>query len=243
MNLNQIKRGASYFVVGLTMLSVPAIRWYVLLPLLVNLLVFGGLIYFAWYQFDVWMGQMLGWLPDWLSFLEFLLWPLLFMAIMGIVFFTFTIVGNLIAAPFNGLLAEKVQKLNGADDLPDYELKDWLILVPRTIGRELRKLVYFLPRAALLLILSFIPVINLVSPFLWFIFNSWMMSIQYCDYAADNRGVSFKDMLALLQTERSPVWGFGATVSLVLLVPFINLVIMPAAVVGSTLLWERTIRR
>ncbi|MGI9276894.1 MAG: sulfate transporter CysZ [Endozoicomonas sp.] len=243
MSPTRIKSGPGYFVEGLTLLPDPAIRWFVILPLLVNLLVFGGLIFYVRQQFDVWMGQLLGWLPDWLSFLEYLLWPLLFMAILGMVFFTFTIVGNLIAAPFNGLLAEKVQKLNGADDLPDYELKDWLILVPRTIGRELRKLMYFLPRAVLLLILSFIPVINLVSPFLWFIFNSWMMSIQYCDYAADNRGVSFKDMLAQLQTERSPVWGFGATVSLVLLVPFINLVIMPAAVVGSTLLWERTLRR
>ena len=237
----QVTSGPGYFMKGLKMLPDPALRWFVLLPLLVNVLVFSGLIYLTFQQFGVWMESLFGWLPSWLSFIEYLLWPLLSLAVLGAIFFTFTIIGNLIAAPFNGLLAEKVQRLNGAEDLLDYQLKDWLILLPRTLGRELRKMGYYLPKAVVLLILSVIPVINLASPVLWFMFNSWMMSIQYCDYAADNRGISFNDMLEKLRLERTGVWGFGATVSLVLLIPFINLVIMPAAVVGSTLLWERQI--
>ena len=230
--------GPGYFLKGLQSLPDPALRWFVLLPLLINVLVFGGLIAYTSQQMDVWMGQLVAWLPEWLSFMEFILWPFLFLAMLGVVFFTFTIVGNIIAAPFNGLLAEKVQNLHGASELPEYELKDWLILLPRTMGREIRKLTYYLPKAVVLLILSFIPVVNLASPFLWFMFNSWMMSIQYCDYAADNRGVSFTDMLKRLKQDRGYVWGFGATTTLVMMVPFVNLLIMPAAVVGSTLLWE-----
>ncbi|WOG26382.1 sulfate transporter CysZ [Endozoicomonas sp. 8E] len=230
--------GPGYFFKGISYLPDPAIRLFVLIPLTVNILVFGFLIYFGLQQMGVLMEQLLNWLPDWLSFLEFLLWPLLFLAMLGVVFFTFTIVGNFIAAPFNGLLAEKVQNLHGKTDLPEYELKDWLTLLPRAIGREVRKLIYYLPKAVVLLILSFIPVVNLVTPVLWFLFNSWMMSIQYCDYAADNRGVSFNDMLERLKQDRNYVWGFGTAVTLFMLIPFINLLIMPAAVVGSTLLWE-----
>ena len=236
---DSMTRGPGYFLEGLKMLPEPALRWFVLLPLLINVLVFGGLVYWTFQQFGLWMEDLSGWIPGWLSFLEYLLWPLLSIAVLGVVFFTFTIIGNFIAAPFNGLLAEKVQQRNGADDLPDYQLKDWLTLLPGSICRELRKMKYYLPRALLLLILSIIPVINLVSPVLWFIFNGWMMSIQYCDYAADNRGVSFNDMLEKLRTSRTSAWGFGATVSLVMLIPFINLVIMPAAVAGSALLWEQ----
>ncbi|WP_252176293.1 sulfate transporter CysZ [Endozoicomonas sp. 4G] len=230
--------GPGYFLKGLSYLPDPAIRWYVMIPLTVNILVFGFLIYLGLQQMSGLMASLVQWLPSWLSFLEFLLWPLLFLAMLGVVFFTFTIVGNFIAAPFNGLLAEKVQNLHGKSDLPEYELKDWLTLLPKTIGREGRKLVYYLPKAVVLLVLSFIPVVNLITPVLWFLFNSWMMSIQYCDYAADNRGVSFNDMLDRLKQDRNYVWGFGATVTLVMLIPFINLLIMPAAVVGSTLLWE-----
>ena len=243
MQSNTPGSGPGYFLKGLNYLTNPAVRWFVLLPLLINIVVFGSLMTYAWQQMDAWIGGMIGWLPGWLSFLEYLLWPILFFAMLGVVFFTFTIVGNLIAAPFNGLLAEKVQKLHGGSDLPEYELKDWLILVPRTVGRELTKLLYYLPRAIVLLIVSFIPVVNLASPFLWFGFNSWMMSIQYCDYAADNRGVSFKQMLFKLKSQKGKAWGFGATVTLVLLIPFINLLIMPAAVIGSTLLWEDRFER
>lgn len=239
----KVINGPGYFLEGLRMLPNRDIRWFVLFPLLINTVVFGGLIYLTYQQFGVWIKDLFEWVPSWLSFLEYFLWPVLSMAVLGAVFFTFTILGNLIAAPFNGLLAEKVQKLEEGSDLPDYELKDWLKLLPRTVGRELRKLAYYLPKALALLIISIIPVVNLVSPILWIVFNSWMMSIQYCDYAADNRGVSFPDMLTKLKTERTSTWGFGATTSLLLLVPFLNLVVMPAAVIGSTLLWERQIER
>jgi CysZ protein len=243
MEQNAPGSGPGYFFKGLRYLPDPAIRWFVLLPLTINILVFSLLLYNAFGQMGSVMTQIVGWLPQWLSFLEVILWPLLVLAALGVVFFTFTIVGNLIAAPFNGLLAEKVQNLHGASELPEYELKGWLTLVPRTISRELRKLVYYLPKAIVLLIISFIPVVNLISPFLWFMFNSWMMSIQYCDYAADNRGVLFDDMLDRLKGDRNYVWGFGATVSLFMLVPLVNLLIMPAAVVGSTLLWEERIEK
>ena len=240
MNKNIPLSGPAFFLEGLKKIADPALRWFVLWPLLINIIVFSGIIYWASQQFSVWMDTLIGWLPGWLSFLEYALWPLFFLGIVGVVFFTFTVIGNLIASPFNALLAEKVQRMEGAQ-LPDMALKDWLVVVPKSIGRELRKLQYYLPRAIGLLILSFIPLVNLVAPILWFLFNGWMMAVQYCDYAADNKMVSFTDMMSRLKQDRAGVWGFGATVSLVMLVPFINLLIMPTAVVGSTLLWERRI--
>ncbi|MBO9496379.1 sulfate transporter CysZ [Thalassotalea sp. G20_0] len=231
--------GPGYFIRGLKMILLPQLRWFVLIPLVINILVFAGIIYWASGHFSVWMEQLTGWMPEWLAFLEYLLWPLFFLALAAVMFFTFTIIGNFIAAPFNALLAEKVQQMEGAE-LPDLKLSDWLTIVPRSIGRELRKLLYFLPRAIVLLILSFVPVLGFV---LWFLFNGWMMAIQYCDYAADNRGVSFSDMLSRLKPKLSTSWPFGAVVNLAMLIPLINLLIIPAAVVGATLLWEREIEQ
>lgn len=182
----------------------------------------------------------MGWLPDWLTFLEYLLRPLFFLALAAMIFFTFTTIGNFIATPFNALLAEKVQRMEGAE-LPDLKWSNWLMIVPRSIGRELRKILYFLPLAIVLLILSFfVPVLGLV---LWFLFNSWMMAIQYCDYAADNRSISFPEMLSRLKPKLSKSWPFGAVVNLTTMIPFINLLIIPAAVVAASLLWEREIEQ
>ncbi|WP_299733693.1 sulfate transporter CysZ [uncultured Endozoicomonas sp.] len=229
--------GPGYFAQGLSMIFLPQLRWFVLIPLVINILVFGGIVYGASSYFSGWMQQLTGWMPDWLAFLEYLLWPLFFLALAAVMFFTFTIIGNLIAAPFNALLAEKVQRMEGAD-LPDLKLSDWLIIVPRSIGRELRKLLYFLPRAFILLLLSFIPILGMV---LWFLFNGWMMAIQYCDYAADNRGVPFSTMMSELKSRITKCWPFGAMVNLAMLIPLLNLLIIPAAVVGATLYWEREV--
>ena len=237
MNASTPLSGPGYFFAGLKMLLLPQLRWFVLLPLLINVVVFSGMTYWASGQFSLWMDALTGWLPQWLSFLEYLVWPLFFLMLVGMVFFSFTMIGNLIAAPFNALLAEKVQQQEGAE-LPDLTLKDWLIVLPRSISRELQRMMYYLPRAILLLILSFVPVIGAV---LWFLFNGWMMSVQYCDYAADNRGVSFKQMMSALKANNPSCWFFGATINVMMLIPLLNLLIMPAAVVGATLYWERRI--
>ena len=64
-----------------------------------------------------------------------------------------------------------------------------------------------------------------------------MLSIQYCDYAADNELVSFKEMKTQLAQPYSQSVAFGAMVALLTLIPFINLILMPAAVIGGTHLW------
>ena len=44
------------------------------------------------------------WLPEWLHWLDWLPWPLFGIIVFGAVFFGFSLVANLIAAPFNGRL-------------------------------------------------------------------------------------------------------------------------------------------
>ena len=64
------------------------------------------------------------------------------------VFFTFTMLANVIAAPFNGFLAEKVEVVvRGTDDFPAFSWGELIAMIPRTLAREMRKLGYFLPRA------------------------------------------------------------------------------------------------
>jgi CysZ protein len=114
-----------------------------------------------------------------------------------------------------------------------------MAMVPRTLGREMRKLSYFLPRAIALLILSFIPVLNILAAPLWLVFGVWMMAVQYIDYPADNNKMSWDDMLAWLREKRWQSMSFGGITYLALLVPGLNIVMMPAAVAGATLFWVR----
>jgi len=232
--------GPQYLREGLKLVLSPNLRLFVLLPLAVNLLLFGGLIYFAGHQFSLWVDALMPSLPSWLSFLTYILWPLFVALVVLMVFFTFTLVANIIAAPFNGFLAEKVEVVvRGQDNFPAFSWGELMAMVPRTFGREMRKLGYFLPRAIGLFILSLIPVVNVVAAPLWLIFGVWMMAIQYIDYPADNNKMSWQDMLAWLREKRWQSLGFGGITYLALMIPLVNVLMMPAAVAGATLFWVR----
>jgi len=225
---------------GLKLVLSPNLRLFVLLPLAVNLLLFGGLIYFAGHQFGMWLDALMPTLPDWLSFLSYILWPLFVALLVLMVFFTFTLVANIIAAPFNGFLAEKVEVVvRGEDTFPAFSWGELAAMVPRTFSREMRKLGYFLPRAIGLFVLSLIPVVNVVAAPLWLIFGVWMMAIQYIDYPADNNKMTWQDMLAWLRQKRWQSLGFGGITYLALMIPGVNVLMMPAAVAGATLFWVR----
>jgi len=230
--------GPQYLLAGLQLMLRPGLRLFVLIPVLINLLVFAGLFYLLVMQFEQLLIALMPSLPEWLRWMEYLLWPLFVALLMVMLFFSFTLVASLLAAPFNGLLSEKVERLvRGGVTAPSFHWSELLAIAPRTFQREWQKLSYFLPRALGLLVLSFIPVLNLVAAPLWLLFGIWMMAVQYLDYPADNQGVSWEAMLRWLRQRRWRGLGFGGATYAALLVPGLNLLVMPAAVVGATLFW------
>lgn len=240
---NNLAIGMSCFTRGLGLLTKPDIRPYVLMPLLINIVVFSALVWLGISQFTM----LLNWLlPEdgWFSFLRTILWPIFALSVTLIVFYTFTTIANLIAAPFNGLLAERVERhLNGT--ISDDESSSWkqaLKDIAPSIFSELRKILYFSIRAVPLLILFIIPVVNLAAPFLWIIFSAWFLALEYADYPMANHKVRFKQQHRLLKQNRWSALGFGATTTLVMMVPILNFFAMPAAVAGATLLWHERLR-
>lgn len=230
--------GSRYLVHGLKLVLSPGLRLFVLLPLLINLALFAAMVYYSTQQFGLWLASLQATLPGWLDFLSYILWPLFFILLILIIFFTFTLFANLLAAPFNGLLAEKAEVLiRGQDNFPPFSMRELIAMVPRTMGRELRKLMYFLPRALALLLLSLTPGLNLLAPPLWLLFGIWMMCVQYLDYPADNHKLDWEDMMAWLRQKRWKSLSFGASVYLALWIPGLNILMMPAAIAGAALFW------
>lgn len=230
-------RGANYLFRGFSMLMEPGLRTFVIIPMVINVILFAAAIYSMVQLFSVWVTYLLDWMPDWLNFLDWLLWPAFALLVLVVIYFGFGIVANFIAAPFNGILSERVeQRLRGAT-LADDSWKTILATVPRTLQRELAKLLYMLPRFLLLLLITFIPIVGLFSPVLWFFFGAWIMAIQYCDYPMDNNHISFTQLRNHLKAKRLSSLGFGGLVSVGMMVPILNLIIMPAAVVGATIFW------
>ena len=231
------KNGSQYFLEGFNIMMRPGLKRFVFMPILVNILILGSAFIWLFYQVDGWVNYLLSFLPTWLHWLSYLLWPLILASIILIFGYFFSTLANIIAAPFNGILAEKVEEELSGIPAKEIPWSDFAKDIPRMINRELIRLAYYLPRVLVLLVISFIPVINIISPLLWFLFGSWMMVIQYCDYAFDNHKISFTEMKNTLAKDRFSNMPFGALVSLITMIPLANLLIMPAAVCGGTAMW------
>ncbi|MEO5573693.1 MAG: sulfate transporter CysZ [Gammaproteobacteria bacterium] len=229
--------GAHYLLRGFKLILQPGLRRFVIMPLLVNTLIFVLLIGLGINQFDRLTNWMLAFLPAWMNWLEWLLWPLFALLTLVFSFFSFSLIANLIGAPFNGVLAEAVeQHLTGRKIENQPLLKTLLQLVPM-LFRELLKIVYFLLWAVPFLILFLIPGINLFAPFLWMLFSAWMLALQYLDYPMGNHGLSFAEQRKKLRDRRFNSLGFGGATLLATLIPVVNFLVMPAAVAGATIMW------
>ncbi|MBQ61498.1 MAG: sulfate transporter CysZ [Gammaproteobacteria bacterium] len=232
--------GIDCFVEGFQLVRTPGLRKYIVIPTVINVFVLVALITVSVSQFDYWVGGLMGMLPEWMSFLSWLIKMLAVLIVAVLLFYLFTIIANIIASPFNALLSIKVEE-HLVGNLPASTTSIWLI-VPRTVGREIAKLYYFLPRLVGLLLVSIIPLINTAAPILWLLFGAWMMAIQYTDYAADNNEISFSDLRRELGGARFQSVLFGTPVYLLLAIPLANLILLPVAVAGGTVFWIKNLR-
>ncbi len=242
MNGNPIT-GAGYFFRGLSMLTDKRLRAFVILPLLANVgffLLIGGA---AWSFVDGLVQATEAALPDWLSFLTWLIAPLLWLTGGLATGYISTLIVLLLTSPLHALLSEKVEEQVTGQAVPALEgIGPALLAIPRGIFREIRKILYYIPLALFVLVISFIPGLQAFAPLLWFALGAWMMGLQFVDYPMDNHQMSFREVKVACASRRLSSLGFGGVVAFVAGIPLLNLVVIPAAVVGATLMWCEELR-
>lgn len=247
--------GVSYLPRAFRLLWAPGLRRYVGGPIAINILVFALLFWLAGAQFQ----QLLAWLlpnPEafsgtgfWQQTLRYatltlywLLWPLFVLVGAVVMFYTFTLVANLIGSPFNGTLAARVEQMQTGVLPPEQNLsltaEIWI-----AVAGELRKYAYFLKLGLPLLLLFLIPGVNLIASLLWAVFGAWAIALEYMDYPMGNHGYRFNDERRLLAQRRPLALGFGAAILAMTLIPGLNLLAMPTGVIGATLLWTEQRQR
>lgn len=225
-------QGIVFFWQGLNLIFKAEYRRYVLWPVLINLCLFLLIfVLLAWYLFH-YLLHFTSDFPHWLTLLVGWLFWVLYGALTLIVgSFAFSLITNIIASPFYGLLAERIEKNKMGTIHP----------VPfsliRILKRESLKLFSFLPWLLVFGVLFLIPPLWVILPVIIFFPVAIFVATQYIDYCPDNQGVPFKEVRALLRNHFLTVLGFGSIVSVALTIPGANLFVPPAAVAGGCLLW------
>ena len=241
--LGQYFAGFRYAFTGMALINQRGIRRFVVVPLMINILVFAAFIWYGAAHFSNLVDWLLSFLPGFLDFLRYLLWPFFVLSVLLIGFYSFSIVANLLSAPFNSRLAEKVEvQLLNSEPPSSGKVISLFKSVIHSFVSEFKKQLYLISRAIPILILFLIPGVNIIAAIVWVIYGSWIQGLEYLDYPMGNHNHPFPAIRETATNNRSLVFGFGSAIFLMTSIPVINFLAMPVGVAGGTALWADKIR-
>lgn len=222
---------ASCYAQGFKLLSSPGLRQYLIVPLLVNLVLYGSAFALSYHYIDQLLNEFI---PAWLHWLDWILWPVFFICFSVAVYFTFTVLANILASPFYGKLAAKTAKLLTGQDSAVAEQP-----MAKVMLAELNRAGYLAVRFGPSLLLFVIPGVNIIAPFVWGLLGAWGMALEFFAYPLENQGILFGGQKQLAKKTRLGSLSFGAITLLGLTLPLLNILMPPWSVIAATVYWQR----
>ncbi|MDX8409262.1 MAG: EI24 domain-containing protein [Mariprofundales bacterium] len=206
-----------------------AVLWRIVAVLaLLFLLVTGGVFWLAdtliqqWAPAgDAWYWQLLGWLA-WMC-------ALVLSLLAGVV--AFVTLGSALVAPWLDQLAQRAAAVDGYA-LPNPQ-QGWMALCRQSLANSLRPLASLLMAGVAALLLWWIPVVGqLAAPLVWGYASVRYLCFELMDTHATRFAMDYSARLEQWRQHRGFWLVFSAAAMLMLMVPLLNLLVLPAAVVG-----------
>ncbi len=232
----ELMRGAHCALRGFALVRRPGVWPFAVIPLALNGVILGTALALGMSAFGDFMAWML---PTWLdvALVRAILWVVFALGAVLVAFYAFTLLANVVAAPFNGWLAARVERELRGGEGREGLARGVLAEAVAAVAAELRKLAYLGLWMVPLLALFLIPGVNILAPLAWLVFGAWMMTLEYADYPLGNHGLTFPEARRLLRHRRPAALGFGAVVMALTAVPVVNFLAMPIAVAGAGALY------
>jgi CysZ protein len=218
----------------------PLLLLLMLIPIAINLVLFFAVLGWGFHEFSDFLGSLLDEKTAWYwTTLKWVIQILFYLIVLAIVFFIFTPIALIIAAPFNDQLAEKVEHAAG------FQIEDkrsFLVMVREEIiyavFSEAKRMSVVLGVFILLLPVNFIPVIGpLLFGILSFLWGAWSAAIEFTSFAADRRHLGTREKWRQLRSNLPLTMGFGTATILLLGIPLINVFAVALSAVGGTVLF------
>ncbi|MGB3691284.1 MAG: EI24 domain-containing protein [Spirulinaceae cyanobacterium] len=232
----------------------PRLWGYILTPILVNCLIgiflYAGLLLVSWQginelmlllanRLDKWIVN----LPQWLSWLDFLIiglgWLLrflfVFILLLIVGYLTLTL-GSILGAPWYGKLSEQLEEIR-LGKLNTIEVSLWTDIW-RALMFELKKLLLLITIGGTLFLIGFIPVAGTVISAIGYpTLAATIACLDFTDAAAERRRLSFRRKLGLVWKNFPSSASFSLVCLGLISIPLLNFFTIPFCVASGTLFW------
>ena len=225
---------------------------YFIIPFLLNIVVLSLIVYFSITTLNPLIQKLI---PDTnadtffmlrflMELLHFVIMPLLFIILAIITIFIYSIVGNIVTAPFNDFLSQKVEiKAFGENFDEAFSLKLIIGDIIRVAATIIKLLLLMAIAHILLLLLNFIPVLGSILYIgLGFMITAFFFGFQFYDYPLDRRRYTFFKKLKITLSFAPQVLGVGTGFFLLSLIPIINFLGLNMATIAATAMFSSYIK-
>jgi CysZ protein len=235
--------GVGFLLRGLGMYArSPRLMFLGLLPALISgVVLIGGFVALTFFVTDI-ADLITPFADDWSSGLRETTRILATIALLGvgllITALLFVALTLTIGQPFYEAISKNVEdRLGGVDN--EVDVSFWKSL-PRSIADSLRLLLVTILFGIPLFIAGFIPIVGeTLVPIAGAFVGGWVLALELSSVPFERRGLRYVDRRRVLGGRRSMALGFGVATFVSFLIPFGAILVMPAAVAGSTLLCRR----
>lgn len=242
--------------------KVPGIIPVAAIPVLINLVLFVGAIFLSVYwigAWDVdpgdfswgledswkrWCSDAINWTLEHGSVL--LKWVILLPLIAFTCYSTFSMVGLVVASPFNDMLSERIENHLCGEKEPTkiplrLNIKMTLFSIYESLTIALKQLGFLL----LCLPLALIPLVGFIPLIL---VNAWFTGVGNCDMGMARNNLHKKHKAVMLSEHKFKIFGIGLAMELLFMIPFLNLFLIPFGASAGTFLycsmdWEERFKR
>lgn len=227
--------------------SHPVLIKYSIAPMMINLVIYGSVFFFT-YKWLIgtlgnWIGVNTPGASIWIQFLHIVLLVFGFLLLLFVCYLLFTILGNLVTAPFNEEISQRVEEIV-AKDVTGHKMGFWEDAYISIKG-EAEKLLFYLFFLFLILLLNLIPVIgNVTSAIIGMVFSFFYNALDFLDYPMTRKKMKFRQKLRVTRSGKLLTYGFGCSAFLLMFLPIVNVFMKPILVVaGTSLYYEKDYHR
>jgi CysZ protein len=226
-------RGALSLIDGLRLLlverSLRSVLWRMLgLLLLLVVLLASGVFWLSDHLAHLWLPQSDAWYWQLLGMVAWLL-AFLLALISGVV--GFVGLASTMTSPWLDMLAARTEGLAG-HDVPENQAS-WVSQIVQSLASTVRPLLGLLALGLVAAACLVVPVIGQVAATLiWGYAGIRFLNYEMLDVPASRRQWAFSRRRELMREERWYYLGFGLAAMLLMLVPALNVLVLPAAVVA-----------
>lgn len=218
----------------------PLLLLLMFIPIAINMVIFILLLGWGFSAFSDFLSSIISEQQGWYwTTLRWVIKIFFYLIVLVVVYFIFTPIALLIAAPFNDQLAEKVEQAAG---FPVEEQRSFLVMVKEEIIfavlSEVKRMSVVIGVLILLLPANFVPVVGpVLYGLLSFLWGAWSAALEFTSYAADRRHLGLRTKWSRLRSNTALSMGFGAATLMLLAIPLINVFAVALSAVGGTVLF------